>query len=158
MSKMKEYFIVAKTDGTMLVEEYERKANGSLSDFYNKYIDGHITVFNSRLEVQTADEGNVDVLVMFGYELTLENSILNLIGCLLYSDYILGDIIIGRLGFYKGEPDMVGFETAEQANELAIILQTFYNKSIKDMGLEHKREEFLEYLENKGYFVRYNYD
>ena len=155
---MKEYFIVVKTDGTMLVEEYERKANG-LSDFFNKYVGSLYTSFNSRLEVQEADKSNSDVMVIFGYdELKLKDSGLNIIGSLLYADYVLGNIILGRLGFYKGEPDVVGFETAEQANELLITLQTFYNKVTKDIekdiGLEVK--EFLKYLENKGYFVRYN--
>lgn len=99
---MKEYYIVAKTDGTMFIEEYERKEDGSLSDFYNKYIDGYITILNSR---------KLD---------------LNIIGTILYGDYMLGNVIIGCSGYYNGEPDIVGFKNKEEATEFMKILRKYY--------------------------------
>lgn len=124
---MKEYYIVAKTEGTMTVEEYEHKENGSLSDLYNKYIDGCITIFNSRIKVPKANKNRPDILVICDDEAILKDLDLNVIGSILYGDYILGNVIIGCSGYYNGEPDIVGFGTAKEANELMKFLGIYYN-------------------------------
>lgn len=131
---MKEYYIVAKTDGTMAVEEYERKEDGSLSDFYNKYIDGYITIFNSRIKAPKADKNRPDILVICDDEAILKSLDLNIVGSILYGDYILGNVIIGCSGYYNGEPDIVGFETKKEALCFIAILQTFYNKVLEGKG------------------------
>lgn len=123
---MKEYYIIAKTDGTMTVEEYERKENVSLSDLYNKYIDGFITIFNSRIKVPKADKNRPNILVICDDEAILKNLDLNVIGSILYGDYILGNVIIGCSGFSNGEPDIVGFETKKDAIKFMEILQMYY--------------------------------
>lgn len=130
--KMKEYFIVAKTDGTMTVEEYERKEDGSLSDFYNKYIEEFITIFNSRIKAPKADKNRPDILVICDDEAILKNLDLNIIGSILYGDYILGNVIIGCSGYFNGEPDIVGFEIKEEAVNFMSILNVFYNKVLED--------------------------
>ena len=123
---MKEYYIVAKTDGTFIIEEYERKGYGSLSDLYNKYIDGFITIFNSRIKAPKADKNRPDILVICDDEAILKNLDLNIIGTILYGDYILGNVIIGCSGYYIGEHDIVGFETKKDAIKFMEILQMHY--------------------------------
>lgn len=120
---MKEYFIIAKTDGTIFVEEFERKKDGSISDLYNKYIDGFITIFNPRIKAPKADKNRPDILVICDYEAILEDLDLNVIGSILYGDYILGNVIIGCSGYFNGEPDIVGFETKKDAIEFMVSLQ-----------------------------------
>lgn len=129
--KMKEYYIVAKTDGTMTVEEYERKKDGSILDFYNKYIDGFITIFNSRIKVPKADKNRPDILVICDDEAILKDLDLNVIGSILYGDYILGNVIIGCSGYFNGEPDIVGFETKKEAFKLMVILHIYINKVLE---------------------------
>ena len=123
---MKEYYIVAKTDGTMAVEEYERKEDGSLSDFYNKYIDGFITIFNSRIKAPKADKNTPDILVICDDDAILKDLDLNVVGSILYGDYILGNVIIGCSGYFNGEPDIVGFERREEAINFMGILRKYY--------------------------------
>lgn len=43
----------------------------------------------------------------------------NLIGCTLYNGLIVGGIILATEGQRNGEPDIVGFDTMEQAQEVA---------------------------------------
>lgn len=132
---MKEYYIVAKTDGTMFIEEFERIEGGSkdgcLSDLYNRYIDGFITIFNSGIKVPKADKNRPDILVICDDEAILKDLDLNIIGSILYGDYILGNVIIGCSGYFNGEPDIVGFETKKDAIKFMEILQKHY-KVIKD--------------------------
>ena len=129
---MKEYYIIAKTDGTIFVEEFERKEDGSISDLYNKYIDGSITVFNSRIKIPKADKNRPDILVICDDEAILKELDLNIIGSILYGDYILGNVIIGCSGYFNGEPDIVGFETREEAFKLMAILIIGYNAIMKE--------------------------
>ena len=129
---MKEYYIVAKTDDTMTVVEYERNENGSLSDLYNKYIDGFITIFNSRIKAPKADSDRHDILVMCDDEAILKDLDLNIIGTILYGDYILGNVIIGCSGYFNGEPDIVGFETHEEAIKFMELLIIGYNAIMKE--------------------------
>lgn len=124
---MKEYYIIAKTDGEMFIEEFERKEDGSLSDLHNKYIDGFITIFNSQIKAPKADKNRPNILVICDDEAILKNLDLNVIGSILYGDYILGNVIIGCSGFFNGEPDIVGFERREEAIELMLILNVYYN-------------------------------
>lgn len=126
ISEMKEYYIVAKTDGVMFIEEYERKEDGSLSEFYSKYIDGFITIFNSRIKAPKADKNRPDILVICDDEAILKDLDLNIIGSILYGDYILGNVIIGCSGYFNGEPDIVGFETKQNAIKFMEILQMHY--------------------------------
>ena len=123
---MKEYYIVVKTDGTMTVEEYERKKDGSISDLYNKYIDGFITIFNSRIKAPKADKKRPNILVICDDEAILKNLDLNVIGSILYGNYILGNVIIGCSGYFNGEPDIVGFGTEEEAIKFMGILRKYY--------------------------------
>ena len=138
---MKEYYIVAKTDGTTFIEEFERKENNkeeyfreessSLSKLYNKYIDGFITIFNSRIKAPKANKNRPDILVLCDDEAILKDLDLNVIGSILYGDYILGNVIIGCSGYFNGEPDIVGFETREEAFKFMAILHIYYNKVLE---------------------------
>lgn len=123
---MKEYYIVAKTDGEMFIEEFERKEDGSISDLYNKYIDGFITIFNSRIKAPKADKNRPDILVICDDEAILKDLDLNVVGSILYGDYILGNVVIGCSGYYNGEPDIVGFETKQDAIKFMEILLMHY--------------------------------
>ena len=129
---MKEYYIIAKTDSTIFVEEFERKEDGSISDLYNKYIDGFITIFNSRIKIPKADKNRADILVICDDEAILKELDLNIIGSILYGDYILGNVIIGCSGYFNGESDIVGFETREEAFKLMAILIIGYNAIMKE--------------------------
>ena len=128
---MKEYYIIAKTDGEMFIEEFERKEDGSISDLYNRYIDGFITIFNSRIKAPKADKNRPDILVICDDEAILKDLDLNVIGSILYGDYILGNVIIGCSGYFNGEPDIVGFETHEEAFKFMAILHVYYNKVLE---------------------------
>ena len=131
ISEMKEYYIVVKTDGTIFVEEFERKEDGSISELYSKYIDGFITIFNSRIKAPKADKNRPDILVICDDEAILKDLDLNVIGSILYGNYILGNVIIGCSGYFNGEPDIVGFETHEEAFKFMAILHIYYNKVLE---------------------------
>lgn len=54
----------------------------------------------------------------------------NPIATALAGQYILGNALIGRLGDRNGEPDIIGFDTEEDANEIAADIRRW----IKDTG------------------------
>ena len=62
----------------------------------------------------------------------LKNLDLNVIGSILYGDYILGNVIIGCSGYFNGEPDFVGFESEEEAIKFMELLIIGYNAIMKE--------------------------
>ena len=121
---MKEYFIICETDKTPYVVETDRGETDFL-DFIHSHIDGFFEVVSPQNpEIKSRMGG---MLILCDDEGLLKELPINLVGSYLYGNTIVGNIIIGRHGYYKGTPDIVGYDSEEDANRHCIAMATIRN-------------------------------
>lgn len=126
---MKEYFIICETDKEPYVVEYvtesETERGGTdFLKFINTYIDGLFEIVrphNPALKSRT--DG---MLILCDDEGLLKKLPINLVGSYLYGNTIVGNIIIGKHGYYKGTPDVVGFDDKEYAEGRCVTMRKIW--------------------------------
>lgn len=120
---MKEYFIICETDKAPYVVETDRDETYFL-DFIHSHIDGFFEIVAPQNpEIKSRMGG---MLILCDDEGLLKKLPINLVGSYLYGNTIVGNIIIGKHGYYKGTPDVVGFDDKEYAEGRCVTMRKIW--------------------------------
>lgn len=120
---MKEYFIICETDKAPYVVETDRGETDFL-DFIHSHIDGFFEIVAPQNpEIKSRMGG---MLILCDDEGLLKELPINLVGSYLYGNVIVGNIMIGKRGYYQGVSDVVGFDDKEYAERRCVTMRKIW--------------------------------